>query len=71
MPVLDEKGAKSRKIRAYSVDEVRKLLLDAKRQRDEYIAKIKAQQELVELQKKVQEQASGKSTPEMLEAQEG
>ena len=71
VPVLDEKGAKSRKIRAYSVDEVRKLLLDAKRQRDEYIAKIKAQQELVELQKKVQEQASGKSTPEMLEAQEG
>ncbi len=60
VPVLLD-GAKQYKVRAYSVDECRKLLLDAKRQRDEYIAKLKEQQALVEAQKKVQELAAGAS----------
>jgi hypothetical protein len=59
---LDEKGAKRYKTRTYSVEECKKLLLDAKRQRDEYLAKMKAQQELADLQKKIQEQAAGQST---------
>jgi hypothetical protein len=60
VPVLLD-GAKQYKTRAYSVDECRKLLLDAKRQRDEYIAKITEQQALVAAQKKVQELAAGVS----------
>lgn len=61
VPVLRD-GAKQYKFRQYSVDECRKLLLDAKAQRDAYLAKIKEQQALAEVQKKVQEQAAGRTT---------
>lgn len=61
VPVLLD-GAKQYKTKAYSIEDCRKLLLDAKKRRDEYLAKIKEQQALAEVQKKVQEQAAGKST---------
>lgn len=60
VPVLLN-GAKQYRVRAYSAEECKKLLLDAKRQRDEYIAKLKAQKEQQELEKKIHEQATGKS----------
>jgi hypothetical protein len=60
VPVLLD-GAKQYKTRSYSVEEIRKLLVDAKAQRDAYLAKIKEQQALAEVQKKIQEQASGKT----------
>ena len=62
VPVLVN-GQKQSRIREYSVEELRKLLLDAKKQRDDHFAKIKAAQELVEIQKKVHEHGAGKSTP--------
>jgi len=61
VPALDESGAKQFKMRFYTVEEIRKLLLGAKEQRDAYLVKIKAQQELQKLQKEIQEQVAGKS----------
>lgn len=60
VPVLLD-GAKQYRVKAYSAEECKKLLLDAKRQRDEYLAKLKEQQQLAEIAKKVQEQAAGKT----------
>ena len=60
VPVLLD-GAKQYKTRSYSVEEIKKLLLDAKAQRDAYLAKVKADKELAELQKKIQEQAAGRT----------
>ena len=61
VPVLEANGAKRYKVKFYSFEELKKMVLDAKKQRDDYMAKIKAAQDLAALEKKIHEQAAGKS----------
>jgi hypothetical protein len=56
---LTPEGAKQYRTKFYTYEEIKNLLLNIKKQRDEYAAKQKEVQRQAELVKQVQEQAAG------------
>lgn len=62
VPVLTLEGAKQYKIKVYSVEEIREMLLKYKVQRDQIIAEMNAAEALKKAQETVQKQAAGGTT---------
>jgi hypothetical protein len=57
---IKKNGVPQYAIKRYNLDEVRELMLNAKKSRDEYIERMKKAQELAQIEKKVNEVAQGR-----------